>query len=384
MKPRALILSQAIHPIPPLTGAAVEQWIDEVAHRLQNFEAHIISPVHPNRPDAEFDGIVAYQRIRMGNLYKRLFQKWTRLDPHSYLDRVITYAKKINPAIIHLHNAPYFVDNLKKQLPNIPLVLHMHNEKEVCFTREIDCLTGCSDYITQWFKEKSAPSKSFEVLANGVNTKKFFPQTKAQQTVTRTYFKIPNNRFMVLFAGRISPEKGLDVLLDAFAHFPKNKFHLVIAGAWAKGDAQKNERVAYGLKMKEKIEGLKENVTVLGGFSPEEMPAIYQLGDLLMIPSRFEEPFSMVAIEAMASGIPVLALKRGGMVEYMKDHENAYLLDPSIRDETLAKAILEISTTPEKNCQIAAEARKMVEARFTWEAVSLATETLYQKVIKND
>jgi len=74
MKPRVLFLAQEVHPIPPLKGAAVEQWIDAVAHLLTRYEAHVISVPHPARPDEEFDGRVRYHRIRVGRVYNRLFR----------------------------------------------------------------------------------------------------------------------------------------------------------------------------------------------------------------------------------------------------------------------------------------------------------------------
>src|SRR5258708_25533845 len=99
------------------------------------------------------------------------------------------------------------------------------------------------------------------------------------------------------------------------------------------------------------------------------MPSVYALGDLVVIPSRFEEPFSMVAIEAMACGVPVLALRRGGMAEYLVDRENALVVDPETSAKNLSRSIDQAAQDPSGLAGMAARARGMVEGPFTWEPV---------------
>lgn len=378
MTRRVLLLSQAVHCIPPLTGAAVEQWIDAVAHRLGDWEGHVVSVPHPQRPDDESEGGVRYHRVRIGRLYRRLFQKLTRLDPWSYTDRIIAYAKRIRPDIIHVHNAPQFVDALRKGIPQAKLVLHMHNEKKTSFVSPVDMFVGCSDYIAHWFSECGTPAGSFATLPNGVDVERFSPRPEVRALLSPR-FGIPQERFVVSYVGRISPEKGLDLLVEAFRYLPADRYHLVVAGEWPRGDARTNDRVAYAEGLRQALAGLP--ATVIGDFPPEQMPDIYRLGDLLVIPSRFEEPFSMVAIEGMASGLPVLALRRGGMAEYMIDGQNARVLDPASDARALAEAVAACADDVEGSRRRATAARQMVEQRFTWSEVAAATEALYERLL---
>src|SRR5262245_15419131 len=101
-RPSVVLLSQEVHPIPPLKGAAVEQWIDTVAHGLSEVVPHVVSVPHPDLPDSEVVGDVHYHRIRIGTLYRRLFRKITRLDPYSYVDRVVDYAKSVEIGRAHV------------------------------------------------------------------------------------------------------------------------------------------------------------------------------------------------------------------------------------------------------------------------------------------
>lgn len=376
---KVLVLSQEIHPIPPTKGAAVEQWIDAVAHRCERYLPLLVSVPHPCRPDDEVIGNVHYHRIRIGRIYRRLFRKLTRIDPWSYCDRIVAFAQPQAPAIIHLHNAPQFVDALRRGLPNAKLILHMHNEKECHFSATVDALVGCSHYIENWFHAHGTKSDYFGTLPNGVDTARFAPPKEVDRTSLRARLGLPPDRFVVLYAGRISPEKGPDLLADAFAHLDLSHFHCVIAGEWPQGNPAASQRVVFANSLREKIHGLP--ITLLGSRAPETMPEVYHAADLLVIPSRFEEPFSMAAIEAMACGLPVLALARGGMIEYMRDGENARVLPAQVDAMGLATAIMALAMDASLRAKLAIAGRKLVVERFDWKSVADATESLYDRLL---
>ncbi|HTS55551.1 MAG TPA: glycosyltransferase [Burkholderiales bacterium] len=380
MKPRVLLLGQEVHPIPPDKGAAVEQWIDAVAHRLEHYEPHIVSVPHHVRPDSEVEGNVHYRRIRIGRFYNRIFRKLTRLDPYSYVDRIVRYAGSIAPAIVHIHNAPRLVDRLAGRIRGARIVLHMHNEKEDRVRNRIDALIGCSDYIRNWFSVRGFPADRYGVLANGVDTHLFRPlQSPDAARELRRKANIPLDRFVVLFVGRISPEKGPDLLAEAARWLDPSRFHFLFVGEWSRGDAETSARVRYARQLEEQLRVVPH--AVLDTLAPSSMHSVYGLGDLVVIPSRFEEPFSMVAIEAMACGVPVLALRRGGMAEYLVDGENALVLDPDTSAQELAHSIDDAAQNPSGLAEMAARARGMVERRFTWDRVAAETERFYDSLL---
>ncbi|HZF19014.1 MAG TPA: glycosyltransferase [Burkholderiales bacterium] len=379
MKPRVLLLSQEVHPIPPRKGAAVEQWIDAVAHRLERYEPHVVSVPHPVRPDSEVNGNVRYHRIRIGRVYNRVFRKLTRLDPYSYADRIVHYANSNAPAIVHIHNAPKFVDQLAGRIRGARIVLHMHNEKEDRVRSRLDALIGCSDYIRNWFEARGLSVDRYGVIPNGVDTRLFRPLQPDAGRALRQKANIPVDRFVVLFVGRISPEKGPDLLAEATRWLDPSRFHLLFVGEWSKGDAGTSARVRYARKLEELLRTVPH--TILDTLAPANMHSVYGLGDLVVIPSRFEEPFSMVAIEAMACGVPVLAFRRGGMAEYLVDRENALVVDPEVSAKDLAHSIEHAAQNPTGLAGMAARARSTVERRFTWDRVVADTERLYDDLL---
>ncbi len=176
-------------------------------------------------------------------------------------------------------------------------------------------------------------------------------------------------------------KKGPDLLAHAARLLDPAKFHFVFAGEWPRGDPSKSERVKFAHALKRDLEDIPN--TVIDVVAPEDMLQIYALGDLKVIPSRFEEPFSMVAIEAMACGVPVLALRKGGMVEYMRHGENALQIAGDSSPAQLAEAIRLAAGEPAKLQAIAERARRMVVERFTWERVAAETEALYDLLLKS-
>jgi glycosyltransferase involved in cell wall biosynthesis len=335
---------------------------------------------HPSRPDDEVEGGVTYHRIRMGRVYKRLFRKLTRLDPFSFTDRILRYTEIIRPAVIHVHNAPQLVDKLFGRVGDARMLLHMHNEKQDPVNHRVDALVGCSRYVSNWFEKRGLAADRFATLPNGVDENLFAPaSTPDAARNARERLGIPAGRFVVMFVGRISPEKGPDLLARAARHLDPSRFHCVFVGEWPAGDPDRSERVRFSNQLRLELEGVP--CTLIDTVAPAEMHRIYALGDLVVIPSRFEEPFSMVAIEAMASGVAVLALRKGGMAEYMVDGHNAIVIEPNATDLELAVAIRAAAANPETLRAIVAEARDMVVRRFTWQSVVGATEALYDQIL---
>lgn len=376
-----LLLSQEIHPIPPTKGAAVEQWIYAVTQRLSRYKPYVVSVPHPWRPNEEQEQNVHFHRIQIGRLYTRIFRKITRLDPWSYTDRVAQYAKRMRIDIIHVHNAPKIFEALAQKKCAKKYILHMHNEKNEAVHEQANALVGCSEYIKNWYKNKNFPAKKFVALANGIDAEMYpIPsRNSTNQQALRHLYEIPPNKFIVMYVGRVSPEKGPDLLIQAFNYLDLDKYHLVMLGEWPKGMSTKNTRVKFAEELKPLLGKISH--TLIDVVSPEEVPRLYQLGDLMMIPSRFEEPFSMVAIEAMAAGLPVMALRRGGMAEYMTHQVNSLVLDPDSSPSQIAQAIQHALANRASLVDLSINARNLVIEKFTWERVAKSTEALYDELL---
>lgn len=140
-------------------------------------------------------------------------------------------------------------------------------------------------------------SKKITVFTYWVDQSLFIPK---DNTISRKKFKL-GKEFIVLFVGRLVPEKGILVLLDAFENITTSR--LLIAG-----DGPLRPRVEERIKD-------KKNVTYLGRTLQNDLPDLYNVADVLIVPSIHEEGFGRIILESLSCGTPVIASKRGGIVE---------------------------------------------------------------------
>jgi glycosyltransferase involved in cell wall biosynthesis len=138
----------------------------------------------------------------------------------------------------------------------------------------------------------------------------------------------PSSRPVLVYAGRLAPEKGVDQLVEAFARLPAqvDGVRLEIVGD---GPLRQHLGNAVGAA------GLAERVGFHGWASQDELERAYAEAWAVVVPSRWEEPLGLVAVEAIVRGTPVVATAAGGLLEVV-DHERTGLLVP--RGDTLALA----------------------------------------------
>jgi glycogen synthase len=124
-------------------------------------------------------------------------------------------------------------------------------------------------------------------------------------------------RWRLLYVGRLDRRKGIDTAADALASLPAEAT-LTIAGA---GDPREQPR----LERHAVAAGAPDRVRFVGAQGREALAAAYAAADAVVFPVRWDEPWGLVPLEAMAVGRPVLATGRGGSGEYLRDGENALL-----------------------------------------------------------
>jgi UDP-glucose:(heptosyl)LPS alpha-1,3-glucosyltransferase len=195
-----------------------------------------------------------------------------------------------------------------------------------------------------------APAQAV-TLYNGVDLDRFFPAPEAgERGEIRREFGVDDSRPAVMFVGNGFARKGLGFLIEAWPAIGAEARLIVIGTDQA---AASYERLARRL-------GLKDRVRFLGRRA--DVARLMRGADALALPSLFE-PFGNVAMEAMASGVPVLSTARCGVAEIMSAALQAYIVnDPTNRTEIAARINALIEAAP----ILKAEARAAAE-QFTWE-----------------
>ena len=138
-------------------------------------------------------------------------------------------------------------------------------------------------------------------------------------------------RWRLLYVGRIDPRKGIDTAVEALALLPAEATLAVVGG----GD----ERHLADLRALVERLGLQGRVRFVSQRPREELAAVYAEADAVVFPVRWEEPWGLVPLEAMAVGRPVVATGTGGSGEYLRDGENCLLFGAAAGAEALAAAL---------------------------------------------
>jgi len=374
------MVSAPVHPVPPRKGAAVEWWMYQVCRRLADVEPHIVCIAGEDDTDEEQRDGIRLHRISIGRLYRRVCQKIFGLDPWSYARRVARRLDTIRPDIVHVHNAPaLFAELARCYRGPARWILHMHNEMPFERLPRGAVLFTVSRYLKEWYGVR-LPGTDIRIITNGVDTDTFRPLPPGEIAGLRAHLKLPTDRKIVLYAGRISPEKGPLDLVCAFDKLRKLRqdVFLVLVGELRTGDDRRGE---YGRQLLAACEALGADCYHAGTVDPAHMQEYYQAADLAVVPSEFEEPFGMVAIEAMAAGTPVLATRRGGLPEIIADGATGFLFDDAKNHSAFAQRLDELLGAPAQLEAVRRAARDYVERHHDWRTVGAQLEAVYRELL---
>src|SRR3989338_3865575 len=209
----------------------------------------------------------------------------------------------------------------------------------------------CVSKATETYVKAVCPSARTVVLYNGVDLQKFAP-AKDKATVRKT-LGIPLDKFVVFTVRTLSFKNGIDFLLGA-ARQLKDREDLLFLVAGNGPDKAKILAAASGLP----------NFRVLGFVSDEQLPAHYQAADLFVLPSRSGEGFPLAVLEALSSGLPVIATDAGGQREIIQNEVNGFLVKPDVQ-AIVEKARLLQADRPLLS-RLSLNARKCIEGKLDW------------------
>jgi glycosyltransferase involved in cell wall biosynthesis len=220
------------------------------------------------------------------------------------------------------------------------------------------------------------PAEKLVAIGNGIDVEKYRPDIDTSGV--RSEYAM-EGRPTVLFAGNISPRKGVEYLIRAAAILVNDSGYsglLFILAGNLTGDRE------YAGRMEALIRelGLENNVRMIGNVPHDKLIGLYVASDLLVCPSP-EEPYPTVVLEAMACGRPVVGTRVGGMLEQIVDGWNGFLVEPE-NAETLAEKIKYLVDHPEERQQMGLNSRKRAVEEFDWERVAVRYLEVYRGILE--
>ncbi len=274
-----------------------------------------------------------------------LFEDMTNLQINQYenafKEAIEQEIKDFRPEIIHAQHIWIISSILEKY--NIPIIITSHgsdimgyNESNKFHSHVRKAAKDCKKIITISNHNKEEVSTIFEeykykiiTIANGYNKDMFFKEKCSKEEVLKS-FNIKNKYDKIIcFAGRLTKNKGIDILLNSAKIYEKENILTLIAGHGSEYEVL--------FQLKEKL-GLK-NVVFLGDLKHEQLRKLYSISDVCVVPSR-KEAFGLVALEAIACGLPVVATRQGGIPDFVNDKVGVLVEEENV--EELANAIMQV------------------------------------------
>jgi glycosyltransferase involved in cell wall biosynthesis len=242
--------------------------------------------------------------------------------------------------------------------------------------KKSDRIVALSEYTREKLQRTYglAPSK-VSLIPGGVELERFIPTTHRAEI--RARMSLPENKFVLFTVRNLVPRMGLENLISAFEIVQNGRRDvlLVIGG---EGPLEP------GLKEQVRRCGLENLVRFAGYIPDEDLPSYYQMADLFILPTTELEGFGLVTVEALASGLPVLATPVGGTREILAKLGSDYLFDDST-PQSIANGVLKAlngwATNQAVYKNISQTCRQVAEEYYSWDNHVSQLEQLFHSLI---
>lgn len=271
-----------------------------------------------------------------------------------------------SPLILHTHGfkAAFYGFLAKSRLTRL---IHTHHGK-TAHTLKVRLYEALETMIMKRISGVIAVSSEMKISL----VKSGIPENKIQ--VIENFLTIPlqhkknlSSPLKLLFVGRLSPEKGCNILIEALKHFPQEKFHVSILGDGT--ERNELENLARGM-----------NISFLG--FQKEVGLHMAEHDVLVMPS-FREGQPLALIEAVCMGLPVVASHVGGIPDLVQNNKNGHLFRPGEASE-LIEILTKLEMTFPKIKKEAEERASAFKTKFSASMWAQNTTDFYQRVLSQE
>lgn len=289
---------------------------------------------------------------------------------------ILSYARKRDIPIVHTNHVlpENLLDNLKLLAPFSRPIAHTMKSYGVNFVRKFDYATMPTQVAVDITVSKHIANGRFnipvEVVSNGIDLVRFRPGRPDEAFYKK--YKLPVDVPIVTYLGRLDMEKHISILVEAFAHIQKSTgSHLLLVG---------DGTDTHNLKNLVKKYRISNHVTFTGRVIGDDLMGLHQVGTVFCVPSPVELQ-CIAALEAMASGLPLVAVRAGAIQELCADGVNGYLCEKdSIKQ--IEGGLERILLDPKLRTRFS-EASIKIASKHDIKQTLKRFETIYREVIKS-
>jgi glycosyltransferase involved in cell wall biosynthesis len=356
----------------------------------ENHEVHVVTLDFPGTPTfQDVDGVKVHRvSIELGHPN---FLTWTFIFNHFIEKKIAELSRKIRFDVVHIHDwltasagiaSKYFLDKPlvstvhsteigRAQGLNSP-DSHMIDGLEWWMTFEASKVVLCSHSMRGELEHHfRLPPEKIAVIPNAIDTSTY--RRNSDKETVRSQYGIGSHGKLVLFVGRLVPQKGVEHLIRAVPLILErhNGARFIIAGdGWSKSHL---ENLAAS-------SGCGDKIKFLGFIRDSELAELTMSADALVVPSIYE-PFGIVALEGMAAGAPVVAANVGGLADIV-EHDRTGVLVYAKNPESLAWGVNKVLSDIGYSEWLVRNAKKKVDDVYSWKAVAKRTIEVYEEVCK--
>lgn len=351
------ILMVATEQIPVPGNGSVEICMFSIAKQFaKHHQVTIVSRLSSGLPRVSHYGNLTIVRVPSGGSRK-------------YISSVLHYIRGKRFDMIQVDNRPHYMAQVKHAFPNTPVALFLHSLTFVPRTKSVAAsMSRANLIIANSHSLKSNLTRMFPSQAHkirmvhlGVDVDRFRPASGYEKS----------RSFHVLFVGRVIPRKGVSVLIKAVSIARKHRsdMKLTIVGGG---------KPHYVKMLKSLARRYAVPAQFTGKISHRSIHKLYRKAHCFTCPSQKHEAFGLVNVEAMASGLPVIASDIGGIGEIVRHRSNGFLVSKYSSPDEHAKYILRVAQNKEMSAQLARQARQDAVNRFSWAQTASRLLSIYR------
>jgi len=394
---RVALVSSGLVPIPPIKGGAVEEYVYQLAKHLRKLGVDAIAmdakwggnsvevndingvsiikvPVRPLAQNIKRNIIMELQFGRAVGKYLRNEEIDVVHANTAWTGFALAINRNQSYGLMYTcHNPLWPEDKVHLSERVVRLV-------EGFTMRTSNAVVALNKTMYRAIVEKAGVNgDKVVIIPNGVDVDYFKPGLRNSELLSK--FSLEEGGY-ILFVGRVSPEKGVHLLLKAFSYIAQESVHVKLAivgpltSSFSASEASPYARaiVEYA---KRRIPG---RVIFTGSAVKDELRVLYSNAHFLVLPS-LAEAFGLVLLEAMASGIPPIGSTAGGIPDVITDGVNGLLFKKGDWKDLAMKMLALINDETLRN-KLAAKARETAVEKYSWQVIASKMKEIYAAVLR--